>query len=203
MNTRLQVEHPVTEAILGVDLVEWQFRVAAGEQLPLTQDEIIRARRGDRGAALRRRPGDRLPALAGPLARAETRPDGVGVRVDTGVEAGDDVSPHYDSMIAKLIAHAPTRARRRSPSSTRRCTRRRDRAEDQSRLLARAARRAGVRRRAARHRLHRRPSRSASAPRRAARPRAALRASEFSARRVADRAAGTESIPGRSRIPSN
>jgi 3-methylcrotonyl-CoA carboxylase alpha subunit len=106
MNTRLQVEHPVTEQITGLDLVEWQFRIAAGEELPLRQDEIR-----FNGHAIEARiyaedpEHDFLPST-GSIVALEF-PDTI--RIDSGVEAGDDVPPFYDPMIAKLIAHAPTR----------------------------------------------------------------------------------------------
>ncbi len=107
MNTRLQVEHPVTEAITGVDLVEWQLRVAAGEGLPLRQEEIplqghafeARLYAEDVGAGF-------LPAT-GRLAHLAF-PDGA--RADTGVRQGDVISPWYDPMIAKIITQGPTRA---------------------------------------------------------------------------------------------
>ena len=112
MNTRLQVEHPVTEAVTGLDLVEWQFRVAAGERLPLTQDEIA-----CEGAAIEARvyaedpEHNFLPSPGRILAMSLNGEEGVkGVRVDTGFTAGDSVTPFYDAMIAKLIVHAPTRA---------------------------------------------------------------------------------------------
>ncbi|WAT17636.1 acetyl/propionyl/methylcrotonyl-CoA carboxylase subunit alpha [Aurantiacibacter sp. MUD11] len=105
MNTRLQVEHPVTEEITGVDLVEWQLRVASGEPIPLQQDELsingwaIEARLYAEDAAK-----GFLPST-GPL----THLDLVGDRVETGVEEGGEVSPFYDPMIAKLIVHREDR----------------------------------------------------------------------------------------------
>ena len=106
MNTRLQVEHPVTEAVTGQDLVEWQLRIAAGEPLPLRQDQITLS-----GWAMEARLYAENPA-AGFLPSIGDLEHFVlpeNVRVDTGVEAGGVVSPHYDPMIAKLIAHGPTR----------------------------------------------------------------------------------------------
>ncbi|CAN0583052.1 unnamed protein product, partial [Ectocarpus sp. 12 AP-2014] len=106
MNTRLQVEHPVTEAITGVDLVEWQLRVASGEPLPMAQELLTIT-----GHAFEARlyaedvPKGFLPAT-GTLSRL-VFPDGV--RADSGVREGDTISPWYDPMIAKVIVHATTR----------------------------------------------------------------------------------------------
>ena len=107
MNTRLQVEHPVTEAVTGLDLVEWQFRIAAGEKLPLTQerDPPRRPRRSKRGVYAEDPEHGFLPST-GTIVGLELPDD---LRVDSGVEAGGEVTPFYDPMIAKLIAHAPTR----------------------------------------------------------------------------------------------
>ncbi len=105
MNTRLQVEHPVTEMVTGVDLVEWQLRVANGEKLPLTQDEIELTGHAVEARIYAEDPSnDFLPAV-GKLAAMEID----GVRIDTGVEAGDTISPYYDPMIAKAIAFGQTR----------------------------------------------------------------------------------------------
>ncbi|PTX01888.1 acetyl/propionyl/methylcrotonyl-CoA carboxylase subunit alpha [Pararhodobacter aggregans] len=107
MNTRLQVEHPVTELITGVDLVEWQLRVASGEDLPARQEDLA-----IRGHAFEARlyaedvPAGFLPAT-GTLTHL-TFPEGA--RIDSGVRPGDTISPWYDPMIAKVITHGPTRA---------------------------------------------------------------------------------------------
>jgi 3-methylcrotonyl-CoA carboxylase alpha subunit len=109
MNTRLQVEHPVTEAITGFDLVEWQFRIAAGERLPVTNQSEIPLRGHAVEARLYAEDPERgfLPST-GKLA-ALSFPEGEGLRVDSGVEQGGEISPYYDPMIAKVIAHADTR----------------------------------------------------------------------------------------------
>jgi len=108
MNTRLQVEHPVTEAVCGIDLVEWQFRIAAGEPLPLQQRQV---RLNGHAVEARLYAEDPehgfLPSTGTILAMAF--PERPGIRIDTGVEAGSEVSPYYDAMIAKVIAHSTTR----------------------------------------------------------------------------------------------
>ena len=109
MNTRLQVEHPVTEAITGFDLVEWQFRIAAGERLPVTNQNEIPLR----GHAVEARlyaedpEHDFLPSTGKLVALSFS--DDEGVRIDSGVEQGGEISPYYDPMIAKVIAHADSR----------------------------------------------------------------------------------------------
>jgi 3-methylcrotonyl-CoA carboxylase alpha subunit len=113
MNTRLQVEHPVTEAITGLDLVAWQIRVACGEPLPITQNQVplnghaIEVRLYAEDPA-----NDFLPAT-GHLALYRESAPGEGRRVDSGVSEGDDVSPFYDPMLGKLIAWGETREQAR------------------------------------------------------------------------------------------
>jgi len=106
MNTRLQVEHPVTEAITGQDLVEWQLRVASGEPLPLRQEELAISGWAMEARLYAENPATGFLPSTGPLARLRFPTD---IRVDSGVEEGGEVTPHYDPMIAKLIVHAATR----------------------------------------------------------------------------------------------
>ncbi len=118
MNTRLQVEHPVTEAITGLDLVEWQLRVACGEKLPLLQDQLRITGHAIEARICAESPDNNfLPATGQllvygkPVATSFERSNrAVKVRIDDGVRAGDAISPYYDSMVAKLIVHGDDRA---------------------------------------------------------------------------------------------
>jgi 3-methylcrotonyl-CoA carboxylase alpha subunit len=109
MNTRLQVEHPVTEFITGIDLVEWQLRVAQGEPLPQSQDSIVQ-----RGFAVEARvyaedpASDYLPSV-GQIAHLRWPTSSAGMRLDTGVETGDEVSSYYDPMLGKIVAWSESR----------------------------------------------------------------------------------------------
>ncbi|MGH8804989.1 MAG: acetyl-CoA carboxylase biotin carboxylase subunit, partial [Polaromonas sp.] len=113
MNTRLQVEHPVTEAITGLDLVEWQLRVAAGEKLPLAQDQLRIHGHAIEARICAENPENNFLPATGTLhvyrKPACTSFERGAVRVDDGVREGDTISPFYDSMVAKLIVHGQTR----------------------------------------------------------------------------------------------
>ena len=109
MNTRLQVEHPVTEMITGFDLVEWQLRVAAGESAAGHPGSHPHHRSCRRGAHLRRGSRPRLRAIDRPAGIVPTPEPSARVRIDTGYASGDAVSIHYDAMLAKLICHGDTR----------------------------------------------------------------------------------------------
>src|SRR5262249_33286561 len=109
VNARIQVEHPVTELVTGLDLVKEQIRVAAGEKLPFSQEDIVH-----RGAAFEVRvnsedPSNNFAPSPGTVTRWQV-PGGPGVRLDSHVVAGYRVPPNYDSLLAKLLVHAPTRA---------------------------------------------------------------------------------------------
>ena len=117
MNTRLQVEHPVSEAITGVDLVEWQLLVAAGQPLPKTQEDLAINGHAIEARICAENPDNGFLPATGTLFTYQKpehstfviNNDSAGVRIDDGVREGDVISPFYDSMIAKLIVHAPTR----------------------------------------------------------------------------------------------
>jgi 3-methylcrotonyl-CoA carboxylase alpha subunit len=107
MNTRLQVEHPVTEAITGQDLVEWQLRVASGENLPKTQDQLSIDGWAMEARLYAENPSAGFLPSTGPLAHLKLP---AAIRVDSAVEQGDVIMPYYDPMIAKMIVHAATRS---------------------------------------------------------------------------------------------
>ncbi|XP_070801796.1 methylcrotonoyl-CoA carboxylase subunit alpha, mitochondrial [Pituophis catenifer annectens] len=109
MNTRLQVEHPVTEMITGTDLVEWQLKVAAGEKIPLTQEEIVLKGHAFEARIYAEDPNNNFMPGAGPLLHLSTPPADSCTRIETGVRQGDEVSIHYDPMIAKLVVWAEDR----------------------------------------------------------------------------------------------
>jgi 3-methylcrotonyl-CoA carboxylase alpha subunit len=113
MNTRLQVEHPVTEAITGLDLVEWQLRVASGQPLPMSQDQIPMRGHAIEARICAENPDKQFLPATGVL-QVYTKPQATSfavgpIRIDDGVRQGDAISPFYDSMVAKLIVHGDTR----------------------------------------------------------------------------------------------
>ncbi len=109
MNTRLQVEHPVTELITGINLVEWQLRVAFGEKLPLAQQDIEFHGHAIEARVYAENPRKNFMPSVGRIKTWQTPPAVDGLRIDAGYRKGDAVSPYYDAMLAKVIAWAPTR----------------------------------------------------------------------------------------------
>uniref|UniRef100_A0A671SSS7 Methylcrotonoyl-CoA carboxylase subunit alpha, mitochondrial n=1 Tax=Sinocyclocheilus anshuiensis TaxID=1608454 RepID=A0A671SSS7_9TELE len=110
MNTRLQVEHPVSEMITGTDLVEWQLRVAAGEKLPLSQKQIVLRGHSFEARIYAEDPNNDFLPGAGPLLHLSTPQGDQCTRIETGVREGDEVSAHYDPMIAKLVVWGEDRS---------------------------------------------------------------------------------------------
>jgi acetyl/propionyl-CoA carboxylase alpha subunit len=108
MNTRLQVEHPITEMVVGLDLAQWQIRIAAGERLPFRQQDLTQRCHAIECRLYAEDPSNRFLPAVGRLLRF-VEPKGPGVRVDTGVTTGDEVSVYYDPLIAKLIVQAEDR----------------------------------------------------------------------------------------------
>jgi acetyl-CoA carboxylase, biotin carboxylase subunit len=108
MNTRIQVEHPVTELVTGIDLVEWQIRVAAGERIPFTQDDVTLDGHAIECRITSEDPANDFLPSTGTITHLDV-PTGPGVRWDSGVVAGSEVGLSYDPMLAKLIVYAPTR----------------------------------------------------------------------------------------------
>ncbi|WP_315730030.1 MULTISPECIES: acetyl-CoA carboxylase biotin carboxylase subunit [unclassified Bradyrhizobium] len=109
MNTRLQVEHPVSELITGIDLVEWQLRVAFGEELPLKQDQIRLNGHAIEVRVYAENPAKNFMPSVGTIKTWRLPEETFGLRIDAGYREGDTVSPYYDAMLAKVIAWAPTR----------------------------------------------------------------------------------------------
>src|SRR5260370_1623402 len=109
INPRLQVEHPVTELITGIELVEWQLRVAFGEKLPFNQDQIKFNGHAIEARVDAENPHKNFMPSVGRIRTWRTPDQSNGLRIDAGYREGDAVSPHYDAMLAKVIAWAPTR----------------------------------------------------------------------------------------------
>src|SRR5262249_3618395 len=109
VNTRLQVEHPVTELVTGLDLVRWQIQVAEGHPLPLSQEQITFAGHAVEARIYAEDPDNGFLPAIGPVVLWRA-PEGDGVRVDAGIASGDVVSPYYDPLLAKIVAHGATRA---------------------------------------------------------------------------------------------
>ncbi|PLW38145.1 hypothetical protein PCANC_14171 [Puccinia coronata f. sp. avenae] len=107
MNTRLQVEHPITEMITGQDLVQWQLEIASGNPIPLAQDEIPCIGHAFEARIYAENPRRNFLPDVGPLIHVKTPTESESVRVETGAESGDEISVYYDPMIAKLVVHSP------------------------------------------------------------------------------------------------